>query len=104
MYDNATWWYQDALCTFAEEMLQANPESFYSSQFLAFYNTPFNGMEAGINWIDPNTGVASIQQHGYGMGLMIKEFYYNSQSTNNSALLNLVQKVGTNNIAHLLKH
>jgi len=92
-----TLWLQEALCTFSEELLQDNPADFNSDQFLKFFNTPFNGMEAGKNWVDPLTQKASIQQHGYGMGAMIKEFYYNSErtateKTKKTVLLELVQK------------
>jgi len=98
MFDNPTWWYQEALCTFAEELLQADPAGYNSSQFLLYYNTPLNGLEAGKDWIDPNTGSANVAQHGYGMGAMIKHLIHNSGNAQPGLITGLVQKVSANNL------
>jgi hypothetical protein len=79
MDDKATWWYQDALCAYVEEKLQTNPKDFSSTQTATFYNRPFLGMEAGKEWYDPSDKLISYQRHGYGMGGVIKELFYNSQ-------------------------
>lgn len=97
---STTYWIQEALSTWSEELVQEDPNKYIPSGFRENMKRTFHGIEAGQNWNDPFEAAVSNkkQYHGYGMSSFIKYMVKNSTSMDKRTYtLRLLNSLGNKN-------